>query len=367
MQVKYLTKVEKVEEFTEEEKSLYAPIAEKFAFRTNNYYNSLINWSDPNDPLKRLVIPVKEELDNWGELDASSERLYQPVPGVEHKYRSTALLLCNDVCAAYCRFCFRKRLFQNDNDEVVKDVSEGVEYIRNHPEINNVLLTGGDPLVMSTGRLEKIIAQVCQIDHVRIIRIGSKIPAFNPYRVVDDPTLPAMLRKYGAVKQIYLMAHFNHAVELTEPALRCLKSIQDAGVTIVNQTPIIRGVNDSAAVLKELFEKLSFAGIPPYYVFACRPTEGNKAFAVPIETAFRLYEEARMNCSGLAKTARFIMSHKTGKMEVIGMTDDLILMKYLNVVDASKNGRVIMFPRNPEAYWFDDYTDVPEPVYQAVL
>jgi lysine 2,3-aminomutase len=358
MKVKYITNLQKVEQLTSEEVATLNPVTDKFAFRTNDYYNSLINWDDPDDPIKRLIIPVKQELSDWGQLDASDEKSYQPVPGVEHKYANTVLLLCNDVCAAYCRFCFRKRLFQNDNDEVVKDVSKGIEYIKSHKEVNNVLLTGGDPLVMSTAKLMAIIEQLCTIDHVKNIRIGTKVPAFNPYRILNDPTLPEMFKYYSTMKQIYIMAHYNHPRELTEASVKSLKILSDAGAAIVNQTPIIRKVNDSGQVLSELFQQLSFYGIQSYYVFACRPTEGNETFAVPIEEAFGLFQQAINNTSGLAKTARFIMSHKSGKIEIVGLTDQLIIMKNHNVVNSIDNGELVICKRNPNAYWFEDYEPI---------
>ncbi len=141
-------------------------------------------------------MPSIGELQAWGRLDASDEEEYTKVSGLEHKYEFTALLLVNDVCGAYCRFCFRKRLFMDANDEVVRDVSAGIKYIKEHPEINNVLLTGGDPLVLSTQKLENIICQVRDIDHVKIIRIGTKIPAFNPFRIINDSGLVEMFERY---------------------------------------------------------------------------------------------------------------------------------------------------------------------------
>ncbi len=355
MKIRYITNLGKMDHLTTSEIEMLEPVSEKFAFRTNNYYNSLINWDDPEDPLRRLVVPVMEELSDWGQLDASEEKLYQPISGIEHKYSSTVLLLCNDVCAAYCRFCFRKRLFQVDNDEVVKDVSSGIQYIEAHPEVNNVLLTGGDPMVMSTLRLKDIIHELSRIEHVKNIRIGTKIPAFNPFRIVEDQALIEMFEYYGSIKQIYIMAHFNHPKELTETAILSLKMLIKAGVSVVNQTPIIHKVNDSSIILKELFEKLSFIGVQTYYVFACRPTEGNEAFAVPIEEAYEIYKKAVSDISGLAKTARFIMSHKQGKIEVLGLIKELIFFKNHNLVECSKNGDISTYKRNPKAYWLEDY------------
>lgn len=358
---KYITKLERVSQLTEPDLSELQKVSEKYAFRTNEYYLSLVNWNDPDDPIRSIIIPDKAEFEAWGRLDASNEKTYTRVPGLEHKYEHTAILLVNDVCGGYCRFCFRKRIFMDMNDEVVRDVSEGLNYIREHKELNNILLTGGDPLVMSTGKLEKIIVQLREIDHVHIIRIGSKIPAFNPYRILNDPSLPEMLEKYSTPeKKIYLMTHFNHPRELTDEALKAIHLLQKAGVIMANQTPIIRGVNDSAEVLADLLDTLSFIGVPPYYVFQCRPTEGNKHLSVPVERAYRIHEQAKMLGSGLAKRSRLVMSHALGKIEVLGLSEDHIFFRYHRSADLKEKERLIVYKRNPEAYWFDDYTELIE-------
>ncbi len=356
---KYLTKLEQIPELSQGEINRLKDVDEKFVFRTNDYYQSLIDWDDPDDPIRRIVIPDVQELDDWGQLDASDEESYTVAKGLEHKYDSTALLLVNEVCAAYCRFCFRKRLFMDENEEVTKDVSEGLEYIRTHPEISNVLLTGGDPLIMSTSKLEPIIQQVREVDHVNIIRIGTKIPAFNPMRIYNDPSLEAMFRKYSTPeKRIYVMAHFNHPRELTPEAVRGLSFLLNAGAIVVNQTPMIAGVNDDPDVLADMFNQLSYMGVPPYYVFQCRPTLGNRIYVTPVEEAFEIFETARSRCSGLAKRARFVMSHATGKIEVVGLTEKYIYFKYLRSPMEDNDAKFMVYRRNPDAYWFDDYKEL---------
>jgi len=212
---KYIVDLSQVPQLSADKRRRLKKVTDKFVFRSNEYYQSLINWDDPQDPIRRIVIPEEYELEVWGRLDASDEETYTIVPGLEHKYEFTALLLVNNVCGAYCRFCFRKRLFMDSSDEVVRDVSEGIEYIKKNQQINNVLLTGGDPLIMSTRKLEHIIGQLREIDHVQIIRIGTKIPVFNPYRIINDPSLPEMLQRYSRKdKRIYIMAHFNHPTEI---------------------------------------------------------------------------------------------------------------------------------------------------------
>jgi KamA family protein len=356
---KYLTRLEQVPQLHEAERRKLRPVVDEFVFRSNDYYLSLIDWDDPDDPIRKIAVPDEKELNVWGKLDASNEERYTRVPGVEHKYDSVALLLVNNVCGTYCRFCFRKRLFMNENEEVHRDVTAGIEYIRRHPEISDVLMTGGDPLLMSTRQLRKVIGKLREIDHVNIIRIGSKLVAFNPYRIINDPELHSLFEEYSTPdKRIYVMCHFNHPRELTPQALEGLTILQKCGVVTVNQTPLLRGVNDDPEVLAELFRKCSFYGVTSYYVFQCRPTVGNKMFSMPVEKAYKIFETARMKGSGLAKRARLCMSHESGKVEIVALTARNIIFKYHRAADPELSGRVLIFKRNPNAHWFDDYTDL---------
>jgi lysine 2,3-aminomutase len=355
----YITSLDKLDGLPQEERRALEKVTRKFAFRTNEYYASLINWDDPDDPLRKIIIPDIRELEDWGALDASGEKNYTRVPGLQHKYPQTALLLAVDVCGGFCRFCFRKRLFMNGTEEVSRDYTRGIEYIRDHPEITNVLITGGDPLILSSRKLEPLIARLREIEHVRIIRIGSKMVSFNPYRIINDPSLADMIRTYSTGdKKIYIMAHFNHPKELTPVAVEGLRILMDAGAVIVNQTPLLKGINDDPAVLTELFRRLSFIGIQPYYVFQCRPTLGNRLFEMPVEMAYNIFEKAKAGCSGLAKRARFVMSHATGKIEVVGKTREAVYLKYHQAADPADTGRFMVFRSNPEAYWFDDYEEL---------
>jgi len=353
---RYINKIDQVSGLAEQEKQELQPVAEKFAFRTNEYYQSLIDWNDPDDPIRRIVMPNIQELDEFGEMDASDEHSYTALKGLEHKYADTALLLVNNVCGAYCRFCFRKRLFTDGNDEVTNDITDAVAYIRDHPEINNVLLSGGDPLIMSTGKLSRIIGQLRDIEHVRIIRIGTKMTAFDPYRILNDPSLLEMLSQYSLPdRKIFVMAHFNHPRELTEPALKGLQLLQKAGAITVNQSPLIRGVNDKPEIIAELFGRLSYNGVVPYYLFICRPTLGNEPYMVPVERGWEIFEEARRRLAGLAKQARLCMSHRTGKVEVVGKMDNKIVFRYHRAPNPLDCGRLMIFNSDPTAAWLDDY------------
>lgn len=331
-------------------------VCETFPFRVNDYYLSLIDWKDDRDPLRRIVIPDGRELKGGGSLDPSSEKNFTRLPGLQHKYPQTGLLLLSDVCGGICRFCFRKRLFARKENETVKDVSQGMEYIRTHPEITNVLLTGGDPFMLETNRLESIFKEIREIDHVGIIRIGSKMPAYNPYRFLNDPHLAGVLSRYSTPeKRIYLMAHYNHPREMTRPSMQAIGELQRSGVIVLNQTPVLQGVNADSSALTDLFRKLSSTGISPYYVFQCRPSLGNHLFQVPVERSYEVIQHAWRACSGLAKRARFVMSHATGKIEVVGKNATHVVMRYHQAANPADIGRTMVFRSNPLARWFDEY------------
>ena len=358
MRVEYITSLERVKGLSKEERERLKKVTKRFAFRANSYYLGLINWSDPEDPIRRIVIPSEEELQEWGALDPSDEKRYTVAPGVEHKYSDTALILFNNLCGCYCRFCFRKRLFIKGNKEIIRNPRPAIEYIKAHPEINNVLISGGDPLLLSTRRLEEILSGLRGIEHVKIIRIGTKMPAYNPYRILKDDNLVRVIEGFSHKdRRLYIMVHFNHERELTSQAIQAVDRLIRAGAIICNQTPLIKGVNDDPKTLANLLNKLSFIGATPYYIFQSRPTIGNKTYAVPVEEGLRIFEQAKTSLSGLAKRAKFVMSHSRGKIEILGIDNSFIYMKYHRTPDP-KMSEIMRFERNPEGYWLEDFRPI---------
>ncbi|MFH1718041.1 MAG: KamA family radical SAM protein [Planctomycetota bacterium] len=357
--MKYLTKTDQLEHLSPSEKAELKRVTEKFAFRSNEYYVSLIDWDDPHDPIRTLIIPGLQELDEWGRLDPSDEKTYCIMPGLEHKYPSTALMLVSNVCDGICRYCFRKRVFINPQSECLRDLPAALQYIREHNEIDNVLMTGGDPLALKPSKLDNIIAELRKIEHVQIIRIGTKMPAFNPYRIIDEPALLETIAKYSTEhKRIYVITHFIHPRELTDLAVKSVGLLQKAGAVVANQMPLIKGVNDNPEVLAKLLSKLAFIGAAPYYIFQCRPALGNKAYTVPIERGYEIVEQAKALVSGLAKRVRFVMSHSTGKVEIVGKKDDLVYFKYHRSADDAESSAFLALASNPDAYWLEDYTEM---------
>jgi KamA family protein len=357
--VRYRTTVDQVNQLSDADKTALGAVTERYAFGCNDYYLSLVDWADPADPIRRVVVPHVRELDEWGRLDPSDEKTYTVMPGVEHKYPSTVLFLVSNVCAGICRYCFRKRVFIKPQVEYLRDIPAAIDYVRRHEEVTNVLLTGGDPLVLATPDLAGLIRQVSRIEHVQIIRIGTRVPAFNPYRITDDPALLEMIAQYStAAKRIYVMTHFIHPRELTDVAIRGVGLLQEAGAITANQTPLIRGVNDRPETLADLLGRLASIGAAPYYIFQCRPAMGNKAYTVPIEEGYEIVEQAKSRVSGLAKRLRYTMSHTTGKIEVIAKLGGHVYFKYHRAADDADSGRVMVFASNPDACWFDDYDEV---------
>ena len=363
MNPKYLSTISELDNLvglTSKERNAMETVSDTFPFRSNDYYLSLIDWKNDHDPLRRIVIPDSNELKGGGCLDPSCEKDFTKKPGLQHKYSQTGLLLLTDVCGGICRFCFRKRLFMCTERETVKEVSDGIDYIREHKEITDVLLTGGDPLTLETSQLEKVLRELREIDHVNIIRIGSKMLAYNPHRILNDKDLCVVLSRYSTPeKRIYLMAHFNHPRELTDVSIRAAHELQKAGVLVVSQTPILSGINNDPEIFTELFRKLSSAGISPYYIFQCRPSLGNRIFQVPVEQSYEIVQKSWQACSGLAKRARFVMSHATGKIEIVGKTAGQIFMRYHQSPDPANIGKFMVFRSNPVARWFDDYQHTP--------
>ncbi len=294
-------------------------IIKRYPMSVSRYYLSLIDRSDPDDPIARMCIPSESEILSDGAFDTSGEGQNTVGNGVQHKYEQTALILSTNICAMYCRHCFRKRLVGLSDDELNQRAEDAAEYVRNHPEINNVLISGGDALMNPNSVLERYLSEMADIPTVKIIRIGSRTPVSFPQRITTDPELAEILRKYAEKKALCLVTQFNHPRELTEEALSAVKIIRDCGVQVRNQTVLLRGVNDRPEVLGELLRKLTAASVIPYYIFQCRPVKGVKEyFQIPLREGIRIVDGARSMQNGIGKSVRFAMSHPIGKIEILG-------------------------------------------------
>jgi lysine 2,3-aminomutase len=320
------------------------------------YYMSLINWNDPHDPIRKMALPSLEELNLEGFYDTSGEAENTKMPGLQHKYAETALILATNRCATYCRHCFRKRLVGLPTEEIVKRFEDAAEYIEKHEEINNVLISGGDPLVLSNEVIERFLEVLMKIDHLSFIRFGSRTPVTLPSRL-NDSGLLALFKKYSQIdRRLYVVTQFNHPREITPQSISAVNNLIKAGVLLSNQTVLLRGVNDDPDTLATLMNSLVSIGVTPYYVFQCRPVKRVKShFQVPICEGVRIVEKAKANCNGHSKRFKYIMSHKTGKIEILGIMDGEIYFKYHEAKNRENLG--VMFKRrvDEKAGWVDDF------------
>lgn len=260
------------------------------------YYLSLIDPDDPYDPVRRQAVPTAAELHQSKAdlLDPLHEDADSPAPGLTHRYPDRVLLLITDQCSMYCRHCTRRRFAgQHDAGLPVDQVDVAIEYIRSHPEVRDVLLSGGDALLCSDERLEYIIKKLRAIPHVEIVRIGSRTPVVLPQRIT--PGLCDMLKKYHP---IWLNTHFNHPNEITAESAAACARLADAGIPLGNQSVLLAGVNDCVHVMKKLVNELVKIRVRPYYIYQCDLSMGLEHFRTPVSKGIEIIEALRGHTSG---------------------------------------------------------------------
>jgi len=267
---------------------------EFFQARINPYYLSLIRY--PGDPIWLQCVPDKIELEDFeAEDDPLMEDAMSPVSNITHRYPDRALFLVTSQCGIYCRFCTRKRKV-GDHDKIsMKGLETAFKYLEEHSEIRDVILSGGDPLMLTDAMLEKILNRLRQIKHIEIIRLGTRMPVVLPQRITEK--LCNMLKKYHP---LYLNTHFNHPWEVTPESSRACELLADSGVPVGNQMVIMRGINDDPKVVKELMQKLLRIRVRPYYMYMADETKGANHFRTSIETGMKIVEALRGHTSGLA-------------------------------------------------------------------
>ena len=267
---------------------------EFFQARINPYYLSLIR--SPGDPIWRQCVPDKAELEDFDAAeDPLMEDAMSPVPNITHRYPDRALFLVTSQCGLYCRFCTRKRKVGDYEKISMKGLESAFKYLEEHTEIRDVILSGGDPLMLTDAMLEKILQRLRQIPHIEIIRLGSKMPCVLPHRIT--PKLVNMLKKYHP---IYCNTHFNHPWEITPESSKACQMMADAGIPMGNQMVIMKGVNDDPEIVKELVQKLLKIRVRPYYMYMADETKGANHFRTSIETGLKIVEGLRGHTSGLA-------------------------------------------------------------------
>ena len=269
-----------------------------FRMAITPYYASLIDPRDPQDPIRMQAVPsILETLPDKNDLaDPLGEEADSPVPHVVHRYPDRVLLLVTMQCSMYCRHCTRRRAVGEEDCPITEHaLQQAISYIRTHEEIRDVLISGGDPLTMGTEKLEHIISALRAIDHVEIIRIGTRVPVVMPMRITAE--LTDMLRKYHP---IWINTHFNHPNELTPEAARACAAIVDAGIPLGNQTVLLRGINDNAETMKRLLLELVKMRVRPYYLYQCDLSCGIGHFRTRVETGIDIMHQLTGNISGYA-------------------------------------------------------------------
>jgi len=294
-----VTSVEELSKYmilSEEESCQITKVLTKFRMAITPYYLTLIDPIDANCPIRKQAVPGVEELHIGlnDMLDPLAEDTDSPVEGLTHRYPDRVLFLITDMCSMYCRHCTRRRFAgQNDRQAPAERINKAIEYIKNTPEIRDVLLSGGDALLLSDNALEDIISRLRAIDHVEIIRLGTRVPVVMPQRIT--PELVNMLKKYHP---IWLNTHFNHYDEITPESKKAIDLMADAGIPLGNQSVLLRGVNDCLHVMKKLVTRLAQIRVRPYYIYQCDLSLGIEHFRTPISKGIEIIEGLRGHVSG---------------------------------------------------------------------
>lgn len=402
----HLASLDRIIGLSADQQTALKTVSAVFPFKVNSYVlEHLIDWTDiPNDPIFQLTFPQAgmmepRDFSNLSDLvlRGEDERLQlearrvqmrmnphpagqmdlnipvidgELLPGAQHKYRETLLFFPSQgqTCHAYCTYCFRWAQFVGLDDLKFssRETDTLYRYVAAHPELTDLLLTGGDPLVMSSGVLRKYIEPLLDpaTEHLTSIRIGTKALSYWPHRFLTDPDADDLLRLFETIResgrQVALMAHFSHPRELQTPECRAaVRRIQESGAVIRCQAPLIRHVNDSASVLSEMWEEQVKVGTIPYYLFVERNTGPRHYFEVPLARAFKLFSEAVAGVSGLARTVRGpSMSAAPGKILIDGVTeidgDRVFVLKMIQGRDPHWVNRIFFAKFDPQAVWLDD-------------
>ncbi len=333
----------------------------KLALAITPYFFNLIDPADENCPIRWQVIPRVEEthIATWEMSDPCGEDSHSPVPGLVHRYPDRVLFLVTDRCAAYCRYCTRSRLVSNATGyDFHPEFDKQIAYIRSHPEIRDVLLSGGDPLLFNDERLEHLLAQLRAIPHVEFLRIGTRIPIFLPQRIT--PELCGMLKKYHP---LFISIHSNHPRELTTEVRDALGRLADAGIPLGNQSVLLRNVNDDAEVMKAQIQKLLMCRVKPYYLYQTDLISGSAHLRASVRKGLEIMEKLRGHTTGYA-VPTYVIDAPGGGGKVPVSPEYVLSRNADRVVIRNFEGKIFEYPESADGMpQFAAPTEIEEPEF----
>lgn len=313
--------LKQVAELSDSDIENLAETLKKFKMAITPYYAALMDPVDKTCPVRMLAVPTLDELytDEFDLEDPLHEDVDSPVPGLTHRYPDRVLLLVTHQCSMYCRHCTRRRVVGETDSPMRQDhLEQAFEYIRSNPMIRDVIISGGDPLVLSDERIDYILGELRKIEHVEIIRLGTRMPVVLPQRITDN--LCEVIKKHHPV---YVNTHFNHPKEITEETKIACEKLANAGVNIGNQSVLLKGVNDCPNIMKKLSHKMMLIRVRPYYIYQCDLSIGISHFRTPVSKGIEIIENLRGHTSGLA-VPTFVVDAPGGGGKIPVMPDYLI-------------------------------------------
>jgi lysine 2,3-aminomutase len=317
----------------------------KLALAITPYFFNLIDPANEHCPIRRQVIPRIEETHTapWEMSDPCGEDSHSPVPGLVHRYPDRVLFLVTDRCAAYCRYCTRSRLVSNASGyDFHPEFDRQIEYIAQHPEIRDVLLSGGDPLLLSDDKLENLLGRLRAIPHVEFLRIGSRIPTFLPQRIT--PELCAMLKKFHP---LFMSIHSNHPRELTTEVRDAVGRLADTGIPLGNQSVLLKHVNDDVTVMRALVQKLLMCRVKPYYLYQCDLISGSAHLRASVSKGLEIMEQLRGHTTGYA-VPQYVIDAPGGGGKVPINPEYVLCRNAGRVLIRNYEGRIFEYPEAPD-------------------
>lgn len=340
--IRNLATLEHIFELSDAERSAVAELGNALPVGITPYYASLMSPIDPNEALRRTMIPVSAEFTRSpGEADDPlSEDHDMVTPGLVHRYPDRVLFLVTNFCATYCRYCTRARLVGKTGEYHFNfdQYERAIAYLKEHTEVRDVLLSGGDPLTLADDRLEWLLSRLRAIPHIQFLRIGSKVPAVLPQRIT--PALCAMLRKYHP---LWMSIHVMHPSEMSPEVHQACGRLADAGLPLGSQTVLIRGVNDTVETMKDLMHRLLMARVRPYYIYQCDPISGSAHFRTPVEKGLEIIEGLRGHTTGYA-VPQFVVDAPGGGGKLPLMPDYLVGREGDELIMRNYQGRTFRYP-----------------------